>query len=302
MAPSLRISAGASVDSLSVLHVNDESKPLTVSTDDFEGRLVVRIKGFTGELPSKETVRCDTSYFDHSYASGCSWSIGIQGRFKNDVDVDDVEFGNLFDEPIRDRLPWGTSAALHAISYIDPNLHHDVYADKPWAFSPLICTMTRINVERLSGEVIRQGSMDDWPPLPQGSSDSDYVQEDTSALLCAKGTTELDSQLEQDGYADLHTLSQLRSSNDAANAHRNRGRFWGNESVRQATKFTPESILTMDFCQGYIRFSDLHLQIAGMSFDLTAYHDGQPVRFVARNKQTGKAYFVIEFQIVAKEA
>ena len=300
--PSLQISAGPSADKLSTLHVNDETKPLDVSNDDFDGRIIVRIKGFTGQRPNDTTENEDTHYFDHSYAKGCTWSVGIQGRFKNDVDVDDVEFGNLFQEPIRDKLPYGTSVALHAVSYIDPNLHHDLYADKPWAFSPLICTMTRINVERLSGEVIRHGDKDDWPAFPHGNDESDYVHDDTSVLLCKKGTTEVDTTLEEDGYADLSSLSQLRSSNDSNNAHKNRGRFWGNEGIRQATKFTPESIVTMDFCQGYIRFDNLHLAIAGMEFDLAKYAaDGQTVDFYCRNKHTEKVYFVIQFKITKKE-
>lgn len=317
MAPSLRISAGPSVDKLSILHVNDETKPLDVSTDDFEGRILVRIKGFTGELPSKDTTRVeDTHYFDGSYAKGCTWSIGIQGRFKKQVEVDEVEFGNLFDQPIRDRLPWGTTAALTAIKYIDPNLTHDVYADKPWAFSPLICTMTRVHVKRLLLKEKKEeeeaaaaagagaeeyGNKDNWPIFPHGGqNDTDYVQEDTSALICKEGTTnELDSTLETQGFIDLGTLTQLRNQSTAP---RHRSRFWANESIRQLTKFTPQDVFTTDFCLGYIQFSDLHLQIAGMSFDLLAYHDGQPVRFVARNKRTKDIYFVVEFQIAAKQA
>lgn len=29
-----------------------------------------------------------------------------------DVSADDVVFGNVFDQPIRDQLPWGTSIAV----------------------------------------------------------------------------------------------------------------------------------------------------------------------------------------------
>jgi hypothetical protein len=297
MAPSLRISAGPSVDKLTVLHVNDETKPWEISTDDFEGRIIVRIKGFTGELPSNETARSDdTHYFDHSYAKGCTWSIGVQGRLKKAVDVDDVEFGNLFEKPIRDKLPWGTTAALTAISYLDPNLRHDVYADKPWAFSPLICTMSRVNIQRLAKE--NQERREKWPSFPHGKDEDDYVIEDTSALICKDGG-DLDPKLEKEGFIDLGTITQLR---DNATAPKNRGRVWGNKSLRQSVQFTPQDVITTDFCLGFIRFSDLHLAIAGMSFDLVHYHDGQPVRFVARNKHTEQIYFVVEFQIVAKEA
>ncbi|UZJ53757.1 hypothetical protein CBS101457_003077 [Exobasidium rhododendri] len=309
MAPSLKLSAGPDLDSLSVLYVNDESKPLDVSTDAFEGRIVVRIKGFTGQLPdnkndkeesnSTEVENHDTHYFDQSYAKNCTWSIGIQGRFKEEVDVDEVEFGNLFDHSIKDKLPYGTGVALAAVKYIDPNLHHDLYADKPWAFSPLICTMTRINVERLQKDA---GSKEDWPAFPQGKDESDYVQEDTSVLLCKKDSTkEVVDKLEENGHADKGTLSSLRSSNDANNAHKTRVKFWGNQRVRQATQFTHDDIITMDFCQGYIRFDNLHLAIAGMEFDLVKYAThNQVVNFLCRNKTTEKVYFVVQFQLLKK--
>ena len=44
------------------------------------------------------------------------------GRFLRPTNADDCVFGNTFDKPIRDRLPFGTGAALKAISYIDPSL------------------------------------------------------------------------------------------------------------------------------------------------------------------------------------
>jgi hypothetical protein len=301
MPPSLKISAGPSLDSLSVLHVNDESQPLDVSTDDFEGRIAVRIKGFTGHLPKdggKDVENEDTHYFDRAYAKNCTWSIGIQGRFKDTIDVDDVEFGNLFEHSIKDKLPYGTGVALTAVGYIDPNLHHDLYADKPWAFSPLICTMTRVHVERLS----EGAKKEEWPALPHGKDDADYVHEDTSLLLCKKGsTTEVDERLEFDGYADRGTLSSLRGSNDANTAHKTRVKFWGNKKVRQEVQFTPQDLLTMDFCQGYIRFDNLHLAIAGMDFDLAKYAaDDQTVNFYCRNRTTEKVYFIIQFQLIKK--
>lgn len=34
-------------------------------------------------------------------------------------------------------------------SFIDPTLELDVYADKPWALSPVVSTMTRLKLKRL---------------------------------------------------------------------------------------------------------------------------------------------------------
>lgn len=35
-------------------------------------------------------------------------------------------FGNTFDKPIRQSLPYGTAIALKAIAYIDPALEQDI--------------------------------------------------------------------------------------------------------------------------------------------------------------------------------
>jgi len=35
----------------------------------------------------------------------------IKGKFLEDVDADQVLWGNVFEHPIRDHLPWGTAIA-----------------------------------------------------------------------------------------------------------------------------------------------------------------------------------------------
>ena len=47
-------------------------------------------------------------------------------------------WGNEWDNPIRDSLPYGTTAALKFVGLVDPTLTHDLYADKPWALVSLL--------------------------------------------------------------------------------------------------------------------------------------------------------------------
>jgi hypothetical protein len=35
----------------------------------------------------------------------------MKGKFLEDVDADQVLWGNVFEHPIRDNLPWGTAIA-----------------------------------------------------------------------------------------------------------------------------------------------------------------------------------------------
>ena len=103
----------------------------------------------------------------------------VTGKYLDDPNADEVIFGNVFEGPIRDSLPWGTSVAvkfmkyvsclpmgglclLTGYSYIDPTLDLDIYADKPWALSPALASMTSLSLsnEAQSGVVIKEDSVD----------------------------------------------------------------------------------------------------------------------------------------------
>ena len=89
MAPKLRISAGPSKESLSLVAVNHDELPIVIDSEHFQGRIAVRVK--------------QSAYFSEPYGSKFSYSIQIQGRFMNEVTADDILFGNDFDAPIRVR-------------------------------------------------------------------------------------------------------------------------------------------------------------------------------------------------------
>lgn len=315
MAPRLRVSAGPSVDKLSLLRVNDEEHPMLINNEHFEGRIVVRIQDFTGVRPGKSgendkesansVTALHSSYFDHGHAKGLTWSIQVQGRFKKNVSANDLVFGNKFDKPIRDKLPWGTSVALRAIGIIDPSLKHDVYCDEPWAFGPLLTSVSRINIDRNEEKYSGSGrgsqgdgtpSFDNWPAFPAGKDESDYVHDDTSVLLCKPDDSKaLLASVEEQGMADLSTLSQLR---DPKSAHTNRARFWANQSTRDAVEVLPQDIVTLDFCPAVpLDFNTLRVVLPytnGMGFDLQKYWDGQPVRYYCKDANTNTVFFVVE--------
>jgi hypothetical protein len=58
-------------------------------------------------------------------------------------------FGNIWQQPIRDRLPYGTAIGINFVKLIDPSLSHDLYADQPWAASPLLATMNYVSTSKL---------------------------------------------------------------------------------------------------------------------------------------------------------
>ena len=103
MAPKLRISAGPSKESLSLVPVNHDELPIVIDSEHFQGRIAVRVKDFHGELPDGMESLKQSAYFSEPYGSKFSYSIQIQGRFMNEVTADDILFGNDFDAPIRVR-------------------------------------------------------------------------------------------------------------------------------------------------------------------------------------------------------
>jgi len=145
--PRLRVLAGPALTSLvPISYIVNTDKPHTISSDHFEGQVVVNIKGFTG--PHGRIL--DSEYFHRPDRKDITWSIQVQGRFLQYHSTDEILFGNIFDRPLK--LPWGSGAALKFMSYVDPTLEHDLGSQtKPWALSPLISTMPHFSHARLRG-------------------------------------------------------------------------------------------------------------------------------------------------------
>lgn len=283
MAPSLKISAGPSVDSLSTVAVNHDDTPTTISTDLFQGRIAVRIKNFTGSDPEGVSHNKDTPYFNAGHGKGQSWSMQIQGRFLQPVNADDLVFGNEFDKPIKDHLPYGTSLALQFVRMVDPNLEHDLYANKPHAWSPYLATMPRIR----STPFEAKGDNNDFEAWPKFTETPNYVEDDITSLIPKEV-----AEKEKDTVANFKGIDK---------AHEYRQRFLSNRQHRQAITVGPSNIVEADFYNGFIDFNDLTLHIpfsGGLKFDLKKYWDGQPVRYICKDRKNDKVFFIIQFDIV----
>ncbi|WAR53014.1 hypothetical protein PtB15_2B442 [Puccinia triticina] len=258
--PKFQVLAGPSADELSPVNVNaDKTDPFRIHTDRFQGAYFIsrRIKDFLGAdgCLSKET---ENKYFEKWNEMTCS--IQIQGRFLQPTTADDCMWGNSFDRPIRDRLPYGTSVALKAISYIDPSLEHDIYSDKPWAWSPLLATMNHVKTERLES---------DDSPLPDWEGTRPV--EDCNSVV-----------------GELATITSKRE----------RRRFLSSAENRQSCVLGPR--INVEFVNGFVDYSTLRLQIpiVKLSFRLDKLWDGQPVRYECISRSTLQTYFVIVVQIV----
>lgn len=282
MPPSLHISAGPSVDKLQPLAVNHDESPLEIESEGFRGRATVRIKSFTGHDPPGVEHQRDAPYFDDKHRRGITWSIQLQGRFKREISTDDAVFGNAFDKPIRDNLPYGTSVALQFVRVVDPNMKHDLYADQPWAFSPFIASMTHINVQRLGkgveldGGASEETALQGYPAWPTPATEDGrtsavskdgYIVDSTGALVTHEGDEgggngegENSSNARarvSDTHASLMDETTFLglswpaddngSDREALNA---RKKLFGDAKKRAKINFTPRDVFTADFCLG----------------------------------------------------
>ncbi|KAJ3079850.1 hypothetical protein HK102_003468 [Quaeritorhiza haematococci] len=187
----LRVRAGPSYDptKMVTLNVNDEHRPVVIDSAEFSGYFCVRVVDFEGVVPEEtgeheeEKERKDSTSQQQqqqqqsqapaaadtttsrkpapirnppsNYFKGRNrrYSIMIQGRFKNEWNANDLMFGIDFDGALR--LPTAAGLALKVAKWLDPAIEADLYAPKPYVYSPLLCAMNAFgayeNVEALEG-------------------------------------------------------------------------------------------------------------------------------------------------------
>ena len=154
LAPRLVVHAATSYekDELVKVPVNDgdDKSYITLDSPYADIRLAVRINNYvdsTGKLTS-------TSYFDQPDHKNDQLSIQFSVKFKQTVDGNDLLFGNDFDEPIRDILPYGFSMGYKMFTwYVDPSVEGDPYCDTPYLYGRALSSINRITT----------GNDDQWP-------------------------------------------------------------------------------------------------------------------------------------------
>jgi len=294
--PRLRILAGPSPDAaVPISHLVNSGKPHAISSELFEGKVAVYIKGLTdadGEV-------VDSEYFGREDRHGVTWSIQVQGRFLQRHSADDIMFGNTFDRPLK--LPWGSSAALKFMKFIDPTIEHDLSSTtQPWALSPLISTMPNLIHSRID-------SIHPLSAFPPSRSISDDVSQLHLALIdehdsvdSASSSNSSLSSFGSSGSGKNNCNGIVQKSKEGKKKKERKARldmpsgrrsYFHTAKHRNQVVFGPNDIITTDFCYGFLEFSPtLSLRLpGGVSFDLMKYWDGQAVRFVCCERKAAGA-------------
>ncbi|KAL6401718.1 hypothetical protein AUP68_15597 [Ilyonectria robusta] len=277
----LRITAGPGYDEDGHVQVPvNMAQPIRISSDLADIELNVRIQDYKG-LPRESPAT--SPYFSaepHAYNQD-QYSIAFRFTAKKPAGEDgagimatNLQFGNDFDRPIRDRLPPGFNTAMSIVRWwIDPGLDGDAYADKPYLYGPALSSFNTIHV---------------------GSGEFD---EDKGGLWFEEGGDE----------AGLKAREEIGAPED------NKARMkWAlRADSKDKWVFEYDQTYGLDFFNPYLDFSNLALNLPGFQLPIMKYWDGQglrsnqrrshQLRYVLRNKETDQTYLVVLFTLYSKE-
>ncbi|PHH80614.1 hypothetical protein CDD80_617 [Ophiocordyceps camponoti-rufipedis] len=266
----LRVTAGSSYDETSHVEVPvNRTEPVRIHSTLADIELSVRIRNYHG-LPraSPET----SAYFSASPHDANNDQYSIAFRFTplepqncSDQGISglDLQFGNDFDRPIRDRLPPGFSAALSFVKWwVDPGLDGDPYADQPYLFGPALSSFNHLYV---------------------GPGEYDE----------AKGGLWFEEGGDDQGLA-------MRAELGVPDTSKTRMKWALREEAKSGWLFRYGQTYGLDFFNPYLDFENLSLRLPGFQLPIIKYWDGQGLRYVLRNKSTGDAYLVILFTLHLK--
>ncbi|KAK1752976.1 DUF1769-domain-containing protein [Echria macrotheca] len=251
--------------------------PVRITHDHMDIELNVRVRDYTG-LPFGSPP--SSPYFDtepHAY-NGDRYSIAFRFTPKGKdggIKGGDLQFGNDFDHPIRDRLPPGFGTAMNIVKWwIDPGLEGDAYADVPYLYGAALSSFNAVH---------------------HGRAEHD---EEKGGLWVEEGGDE----------EGMRIRKELGVPEDA----RQRMKWALKEESREKWVWESGRTYGVDFYNPYIDFREFALRLPGFSLPIMKYWDGQglrengpkrshQLRYVLRNRATGQVYLVVLFTLYLKE-
>ncbi|RPB01693.1 hypothetical protein L873DRAFT_1580104, partial [Choiromyces venosus 120613-1] len=71
-----------------------------------------------------------------------------------------------------------------------------------------------------------------------------------------------------------------------------------NEGKRKEWVFGVGKEYKMEFSGPWLDFGEFRVVLPGFRVDILKYWDGQPLRFLLKNRESGEVYLVVEFELV----
>ncbi|KAK6821107.1 hypothetical protein PG987_015507 [Apiospora arundinis] len=300
----LRVTAGSTydVDTHEVVPVNS-SEPLKISNEFMDVELNVRVQNYQGLPRNSPKTSAYFSQPPHDYnkdqysisfrftpkkktSDASSTATEKKAEESDDSDDDaakqptngisaaDLQWGNDFDHPIRDRLPPGFNTAMGIVKWwIDPGLDGDAYADEPYLYGHALSSFNSVHVGK-------------------GENDPE------------KGGLWFDEGGDEEGM-------EARKAIGAPDGAKQRMKWALRADSKEKWLFEHGKTYGVDFYNPYLDFGDFSLKLPGFTLPIMKYWDGQGLRsnpkrshrlrYVLRNKSTGDTYLVVLFTLYLKE-
>lgn len=246
----LRVTAGPDYDEDTHVEVPvNKPEPIRIKSDKADIELNVRIQNYHG-LPRDSP--STSSYFEtepHAYNQD-QYSISLRftphkpasaGEDDSGIQGQNLQFGNDFDQPIRDRLPPGFNTAMNIVKWwIDPGLDGDAYADRPHLYGPALSSFNAMNVG--------PGEFDE-----------------------AKGGLWIEEGGDDDGVKTREEVGMPATG-------KARMKWALGAGKKEAWLFEYERTYSFDFFNPYLDFANLALRLPGFHLPIVNYWDGQGLR------------------------
>ncbi|KAJ3115840.1 hypothetical protein HDU96_011028 [Phlyctochytrium bullatum] len=307
----LRVRVGSSLSNLETVNVNDDSHPHFIDSPYFTGNVAVRVKNFNGVVP--EGVKAPIASSDYFGTRRRLFSIQVQGRFKHEHTTDDVIFGAEFENKVSP--PTGAWLAVKFANYIDPALITDMYSDRPWLYSPMLCSMNTVNVVKAPSPVVGAAPLPikpTDPPLRAGGKEISVPSAKAAAAgvdpekVLGKWEWGGEVELKEENTMLIPDPSKVKIE-DADGTHDGRPfppdgiaerRKWFNKKDnRLATTFSPDYVYNLEIFAPFIDFNTFDLTL-GINVNLLRYLSDQPIRLICKSHSKNVPFYVIEFLLI----
>ncbi|RAK80184.1 DUF1769 domain-containing protein, partial [Aspergillus fijiensis CBS 313.89] len=262
----LRITAGPCYDPQThqLVHVNGPS-PIRIRSPHLTADIWVRIKEYTGYPEGSPR---SNPYFTHPTTAANRYSITLSLAFADDVNGDDLLFGNDFDHPIRDYLPPGFNTAFKVVkTMLDPSIDGDAYSDTPYLYSPALASWNQFRVGEVVPRDTKKPAVEADPVVLEGAEGSGKAVRESCGLPA-----------------------------DAAA----RTKYFRDEEKRKGFVLEKGRVYEADFGNPYLDFEEFAVHVPGITLNISKYvsEKNNVLRYVLKNRTTGEEYLVIGFTVV----
>lgn len=312
-----------------IVPINYDSQPVIINNEHFTGYAAFRCNNFDGHMPIDPATGKPMERFSSTdYFNGHrrTFSLQISGRFRKEWSADDVMFGTFFEKPIR--LPPGYQIAIKIAKKIDASMDGDLGCDTPYMCSPLICAMNVMRadpvIQKPENGTINSDQVafshdaergDPKKPLylpPWQYGGARHLEENFMATVASwpeaslythVPNEELTEEQQEENSAKMKRRGSLSSfffrtqpldsaGNKTVTPAQRRSWFLDPQH-RKSYKFHPDTLYSFDFNNQYVDLNRFELKL-GLSFDVSQYLNGQPVRYQMRSRDGKVIFFTIE--------